>query len=798
MKKILLFIYFSAHILIGQEITLSNLEYINSLPEDVRNKILSGDNNFPSNTESELIVTDNLSKIDEENLNEELEKDKKFGFSFFNSGSVTNTPILDIPLQSEYLVSFGDEVEILITGSKNALYTSNIDLAGNVTVPEIGLINILDLSINEATEKVNTIISKSFFGANVYLSVKNASYKKISVIGSVNNPGSYLVNPFVTLSEAIKYAGGLQDNASLRKVMVIKNDGTSIEIDMYDFLVNGDRTKDLTLRNGDTVNILAAKDFYTIAGSVQRPMIYEHKKGDTLSNLIDFAQGSLSTANLENVTVNVLDANKIVTKRLGLDEVIPFHIDSIFIPAKSFSNEKELFVQGEATNNGYFDYEPGTTLGEFMKRLSFTNDIYPFYFSITQTKNLGLNSEFMSFRLKDIKKYKDVTLSENVELLFYSKMDMSKFFEYEDQFQELQEELNNLKNNSSNFEDADSIVKIENLLSEIEKLEEDRNIKDRFYSEIPEDSMLDVRFGGSNYKLPMAGNYKPKEVFDFMLIKSELDFSATTVNTRAGLFTNSFEGNFVYENAMSLTIPNLSDEKFNVIIKGEVKYPGTYTVDSSTSLNDLYEVAGGIKETANQEGIYFSRESVKQKEKVAYQAAKDLFFDTLLNSMSNPTGQQPQIDLNFLSLLDQDIENFSGRISGDLSFDSETSNNLKLEEGDLIIVAPNSNTVTIAGEVLSPVTVSYNPKYDYLRYLDAAGGLTNYADKGKIFITKADGTSIQLNQNLFQNSYVLQPGDTITVPRDLGKLEGLPLASVAIKIISDIAFAAASLNAINN
>ncbi len=798
MKKIFLYICFSAHILIGQEITLSNLEYINSLPEDVRNKILSDDKNFPSYTESELIVTDNLSKNDNENLNEGLKKDQKFGFSFFNSESMTNAPILDIPLQSDYLVSFGDEVEILITGSKNALYTSNIDLAGNVTIPEIGLINILDLSINEATEKVNTIISKTFIGANVYLSIKNASYKKISLIGSVNNPGSYLVNPFVTLSEAIKYAGGLQDNASLRKVMVIKNDGRIIEIDMYDFLVNGDRSKDLTLRNGDTVNILAAKDFFTIAGSVQRPMIYEHKKGDTLSTLIEFAQGPLSIANLENVTVNVLDANKIVTKRLGLDEVIPFYIDSIFVPAKSYSNEKELFVQGEATNNGYFDYEPGTKLGDFIKRLSFTNDIYPFYFSITQTRSLGLKNEFMSFSLNDIEKYEDVTLSENVEILFYSKMDMGKFFEYEDQFQKLQKDLSGLKNNVSNLEEANLTLRIENLTSEIEKLEEERNLNDRFYSEIPEDNILDVRFGSQNYKLPMAGNFKPKELFDFMLVKSNLDFSATTVNTRIGLFTNSFEDNFVYENAMSLTIPNLSEEKFSVTIKGEVKYPGTYTVDSSTSLNDLYEVAGGIRDTANQEGIYFSRESVKQKEKAAFQAAKELFLDSVLNSMSNPTGQQPQIDLNFISLLDQDIENFSGRISGDLSFDSETSNNLKLEDGDLIIVTPSSNTVTIAGEVLSPVTVSYNPKYDYLLYIDAAGGLTNYADKRKIFVTKADGTSVQLNQNLFQNTYILQPGDTITVPRDLGKLEGLPLASVAVKIISDIAFAAASLNAINN
>ena len=42
------------------------------------------------------------------------------------------------------------------------------------------------------------------------------------------------------------------------------------------------------------------------------------------------------------------------------------------------------------------------------------------------------------------------------------------------------------------------------------------------------------------------------------------------------------------------------------------------------------------------------------------------------------------------------------------------------------------------------------------------------------------------------------PGDTIVVPRDLNQLEGLPLVSVATKIISDIAFSAASLNVLKN
>ena len=42
------------------------------------------------------------------------------------------------------------------------------------------------------------------------LSLKNLSAKKISIVGAVNNPGTYLVNPFTTISNALAYSGGIQ------------------------------------------------------------------------------------------------------------------------------------------------------------------------------------------------------------------------------------------------------------------------------------------------------------------------------------------------------------------------------------------------------------------------------------------------------------------------------------------------------------------------------------------------------------------------------------------------------------
>ena len=46
---------------------------------------------------------------------------------------------------------------------------------------------------------------------SVDISLKNLSAKKISVVGAVKTPGTYLVNPFMTISSALAYSGGVEE-----------------------------------------------------------------------------------------------------------------------------------------------------------------------------------------------------------------------------------------------------------------------------------------------------------------------------------------------------------------------------------------------------------------------------------------------------------------------------------------------------------------------------------------------------------------------------------------------------------
>ena len=141
------------------------------------------------------------------------------------------------------------------------------------------------------------------------ISLKNLSAKKISVVGAVKTPGTYLVNPFTTISSALAYSGGVEEIGTLRNIKLIKASGKIYNFDLYDLLIYGDRSKDIIVDAGDTVLIGPAVNFVKLTGSINRPPIYETLESDLLGNIIDYGLGLKNTANPSNILISKLLLN---------------------------------------------------------------------------------------------------------------------------------------------------------------------------------------------------------------------------------------------------------------------------------------------------------------------------------------------------------------------------------------------------------------------------------------------------------------------------------------------------------
>ena len=102
----------------------------------------------------------------------------------------------------------------------------------------------------------------------------------------------------------------------------------------------------------------------------------------------------------------------------------------------------------------------------------------------------------------------------------------------------------------------------------------------------------------------------------------------------------------------------------------------------------VYQKAGNFRNTASSDSIILLREELKQKELVALEVAKASLTDALIEAISSAAASNTNANAApIISLLNEatSIEP-TGRLSGDLSPTSAFSNNLLLQDGDVIIV----------------------------------------------------------------------------------------------------------------
>ena len=123
-----------------------------------------------------------------------------------------------MPLPNEYKISLNDQFTIILSGSKEAIFDLNVNLDGSILFPELGSISVVGETFQEVKTKLKNLIEQSYIGVQIDLSLKNLSAKKITIVGAVKTPGTYLVNPFSTISSALGYSGGISEIGTLRNI----------------------------------------------------------------------------------------------------------------------------------------------------------------------------------------------------------------------------------------------------------------------------------------------------------------------------------------------------------------------------------------------------------------------------------------------------------------------------------------------------------------------------------------------------------------------------------------------------
>jgi len=754
---------------------ISFFSFTQSVPEDLENIVSSNPElaayikNQQELTSDQETITGQDKSIDSQD-DDQLGKKKQpdnniFGFDFINSIPRSISSTSDLPVPGDYVISLGDKLKIILTGGKNAIYSLQVGMDGSIIFPELGAINVFGNSIKDIRKKIKQIIELSYVGVDVSVSLEALAAKKINIIGAVKNPGTYIVNPFSTITSSLSYSGGFEDYASLRNIVVIR-EGKSINFDLYEFLILGSRDSDINIQQSDTILIQSTNNLIEIKGAVNRPKIYEYKSDDKYSDLINFALGLKREGDEGNISVTINEDGRKITKKISKNNILGNrNIEALYVGKNVSTLDKGIFVSGNAVTSGYYK-SSDSDMSKFLKNLTFSSEIYPFYATYQSTISSGLMKKSSAFSLSDPDSYSDLRVTNNTDIHFFERKDLDIL----------------------NFEEEETPS---DLLIVKEKEDEKNPI-----NEVNGSDLISISLPGETLSIPLKGKISPRQIHLFLGSSTDIDYEKVSVVTNKASFTDVYEGYFDSEELVAISFPAIQENLIEVEIRGEVINPGNYLVASSTTLSDLYKLAGGLRDAAFQPGIRFFREEVKQKQIKAIKEAKSLLTDTMIQK-SNSVSTGGMVDIEAILQL-ADLVEPSGRIAGKFFENSQSSDQFLLKDKDSIFIPSTSYEVVVQGEVLNSSSFIFDESMNYKDYIDAAGGFSDYADKRSVFVIKANGLSVTSGNNIFSGQANIEPGDTIVVPRNLDQLEALPMISMATKIIADIAFSAASLNAIQD
>ena len=646
-----------------------------------------------------------------------------FGSELFTNPSLNFEPNNKIATPVNYILGPNDRLQISVYGIQEFSTETEVSSEGGITIPHVGYISVIGMTIESATQKIKKAISKVYSTVNsgqsqVTVNITQIRTIKITIIGG-QQPGNYSVSSLTTVFNALHLAGGAGNNGSFRNIELIRNNKIIRTVDIYNYLINGDQSDNIGLKENDLIRIPAYSKRVSLVGEIKRPGLYELKSTETLSDLLQFCSGFNSDAHTASINV-IQKTNKeykisdISSSNYNL--YIPSDGDEIRVSKILNQFENRLQVNGAIARPDTYSYTDGMRLLDLINIAGgLKDDAY-----IARAKILRLN---------------------------------------EDHFTEIIQI--NLKNAIEGDPLYNILLKKEDILSIYSKKTFDKSSTISIYGEI---------------KIP--GNYPfvDQITLNDLIIEAGglIHSSSTRIEISRAIITNDIEAEKQIEiiniditpenneqaKNISLSpfdiinvrkIPNYSNPR-TITIKGAVVYPGLYVLtNNNEKIYDIVLRAGGLTSFANIESVKIKRK-IQEKE-----------IENLINSKNNISDS---IQIKIVDKITEDLKYLTIPINwAKVQNHPKNSNNILLEEDDIVEISLKNGCVKVMGNVVLNSEIPYKKRKNIKFYINSVGGLNSKGQLKKSYIIYANGNASATKSFLGIKSYPkVAPGSQIIVP----------------------------------
>src|SRR3989339_366258 len=671
---------------------------------------------------------------------------RQYGYEVFKKAVDDKFSLVpSIPIGPDYRINPGDKLLITIWGNVNDSFSLLVDERGSVTIPKVGVVTVVGLTILEARDLLYQRLAKIFVADfNIDLTIKEIGSIKVYMVGEFKNPGAYTILANTSLYDAVFIGGGPTKNGTLRKIELIRNGMKIVTVDFYDFILKGKNQNDILLESGDVIKISPIQKVVAVSGNINRSAIYELKNKTELSDLISLAGGVTPTSYLHriqigrkvnNVKETVVDSN--YADYLKTKNYKPIYVDSLDY-VSIFSIEPEIrnvvYLKGNVIRPGRYELSNGMNLMDlFIKADGLAPYTYMERAQIYRAAPPKREPEILVVNLNKMKAgdpQNNPLLKEFDQIRVYADSEIKG---------EPKVYISGEINDEAVNEGTGAFPLVKNMrISDLIFLA--GGVKSSAFLNKAELVRTDEKNISKSYEINLSKILKEKDKKEDFLLQ-ENDY---------------------------LFIRKIPDYGFNekVTIKGNVLYPGKYVISRGERLSVLIERAGGLTEKAFLAGAVFIRESVKlQQTEKAAKMIKELEIRKGWEFAQIPVGlpkeerdfRHQQVEGAYEFSLKKISMEASGRIILNLSdLKSGANNDIILQDGDYLEIPEKIYSVDVMGEVYFPGSILYENGKSVDYYIDACGGRTDFADRGRILVLKANGK--------IENSYSVGMGDTVFIP----------------------------------
>ena len=698
-----------------------------------------------------------------------------FGATLFERVPTTFAPLERIPVTADYVIGPGDEIVLRVWGQVNLNLELVVDRAGAVYIPQAGNVTVSGLQFKQLPGFLKSELGRVFRNFDLTVSMGQLRSIQVFVIGQARRPGTYTVSSLSTLVNALFASGGPTAQGSMRHIQLKRGDVVVSEIDLYDLLLKGDKSKDARLLPGDVVFIPTAGPQVAIAGSIRNPAIFELKDEHTVGELLQLAGGLASTADLRRCLLERINAeHKRAVLELPLDalgrEVAIRDADILHIRSISPRFERTVTLRGNVANPGRFAWREG-------------------------------------MRLRDVIPDKDSLVTRS----YWAKKNSLGFTPVEEMTTPREPVRTRLAGSAEATTMAEAGPGATDLAGSLRESRQSDETRAMAAAATPREA---IGTGLAGWVAEINWSYAVIERLDPERLVTQL----LPFNLGKLILENDAAQNLELRSGDVVTIFSTSDihvsvaqQNRYVLLEGEFHASGVYLAGPGETLGQLIERAGGLTSQAYLYGAEFTRESTrrdqqKRLDQFVRDMEKDLEQTATKRTSLSFTADETQALASQLQSERKALEQLrslqaTGRIV--LNFEPGDANsaklmNLALEDGDRFVVPSRPATVNVLGEVYNQNAFLHEPKMRVEDYLREAGGLKRNADKAHVFIIRADGSVLPKRgagpfTKVFEAGR-LNPGDSIVVPEEMLRVPFIRSLRNWTQVLADLGLGAAAIN----